>query len=103
MLLRRGGGKHRCRNTSLLENNKQYVFPPMLFSPLAKSSLVSFDFSNFAYLMNVRKTVGFKCYFILFRSGHAFAAVGQVIYMFGGCSAENIYCTDVYALDTGIF
>ncbi|XP_050801811.1 uncharacterized protein LOC127047504 isoform X5 [Gopherus flavomarginatus] len=36
------------------------------------------------------------------RSGHAFATVGQVIYMFGGCSGENIYCTDVHALDTGL-
>nr|XP_025044885.1 rab9 effector protein with kelch motifs-like [Pelodiscus sinensis] len=35
------------------------------------------------------------------RSGHTFATVGQVIYMFGGCSSENIYSTDVYALDTG--
>ncbi|KYO20664.1 tip elongation aberrant protein 1-like [Alligator mississippiensis] len=37
------------------------------------------------------------------RSGHAFATVGQLIYMFGGSSSENAYCTDVYALDTGIF
>ncbi|XP_074923621.1 kelch domain-containing protein 3-like isoform X3 [Chelonoidis abingdonii] len=36
------------------------------------------------------------------RSGHAFATVGQVIYMFGGCSGENIYCTDVHALDTAL-
>uniref|UniRef100_A0A8C3FGJ7 Uncharacterized protein n=1 Tax=Chrysemys picta bellii TaxID=8478 RepID=A0A8C3FGJ7_CHRPI len=36
------------------------------------------------------------------RSGHAFATVGQVIYMFGGSSGENIYCTDVHALDTGL-
>ncbi|CAM4672571.1 unnamed protein product [Lepidochelys kempii] len=36
------------------------------------------------------------------RSGHAFATVGQVIYMFGGCSGENIYCTDLHALDTGL-
>ncbi|KAM7166653.1 kelch domain-containing protein 3-like isoform 2-T2 [Macrochelys suwanniensis] len=36
------------------------------------------------------------------RSGHAFATIGQVIYMFGGCSGENIYCTDVHALDTGL-
>ncbi|KAH0628191.1 hypothetical protein JD844_009042, partial [Phrynosoma platyrhinos] len=34
------------------------------------------------------------------RSGHAFAAIGEIIYMFGGCSKEDEYCTDVFALDT---
>uniref|UniRef100_A0A6J0TXA9 Uncharacterized protein isoform X2 n=1 Tax=Pogona vitticeps TaxID=103695 RepID=A0A6J0TXA9_9SAUR len=34
------------------------------------------------------------------RSGHAFATIGEVIYMFGGCSNEDEYCTDTFALDT---
>ncbi|KAJ7335613.1 hypothetical protein JRQ81_013554 [Phrynocephalus forsythii] len=34
------------------------------------------------------------------RAGHAFATIGEVIYMFGGCSNEDEYCTDVFALDT---
>nr|XP_016846465.1 PREDICTED: rab9 effector protein with kelch motifs isoform X3 [Anolis carolinensis] len=34
------------------------------------------------------------------RSGHAFASIGEIIYMFGGCSNEDDYCTDVFALDT---
>ncbi|XP_034265947.1 uncharacterized protein LOC117661356 isoform X1 [Pantherophis guttatus] len=34
------------------------------------------------------------------RSGHAFAAIGEIIYMFGGRSNEDEYYTDVYALDT---
>ncbi|XP_061466125.1 actin-fragmin kinase-like [Rhineura floridana] len=34
------------------------------------------------------------------RSGHAFATIGDIIYMFGGCSDEDEYCTDVFALDT---
>ncbi|XP_063151302.1 kelch domain-containing protein 3-like isoform X2 [Candoia aspera] len=34
------------------------------------------------------------------RSGHAFAAIGEIIYMFGGRSNENEYYTDVLALDT---
>lgn len=29
--------------------------------------------------------------------------VGEIIYMFGGCSDEGEYCTDVFALDTGVF
>ncbi|XP_063151303.1 rab9 effector protein with kelch motifs-like isoform X3 [Candoia aspera] len=33
-------------------------------------------------------------------SGHAFAAIGEIIYMFGGRSNENEYYTDVLALDT---
>ncbi|KAJ6669662.1 hypothetical protein lerEdw1_000211 [Lerista edwardsae] len=37
------------------------------------------------------------------RSGHAFATVGEKIYMFGGYSDEDEYCTDVFALDTGVF
>ncbi|XP_053159926.1 uncharacterized protein LOC128348215 isoform X2 [Hemicordylus capensis] len=34
------------------------------------------------------------------RSGQAFAAIGEIIYMFGGCSGEDEYCSDVFALDT---
>nr|XP_028605195.1 acyl-CoA-binding domain-containing protein 6-like [Podarcis muralis]XP_028605196.1 acyl-CoA-binding domain-containing protein 6-like [Podarcis muralis] len=34
------------------------------------------------------------------RSGHAFATIGEIIYMFGGCSDEDEYCTDLFALDT---
>nr|XP_056704506.1 uncharacterized protein LOC130476577 [Euleptes europaea] len=34
------------------------------------------------------------------RSGHAFFPVGEIIYMFGGCSDEGEYCTDVFTLDT---
>ncbi|XP_053312753.1 RING finger protein B-like [Spea bombifrons] len=34
------------------------------------------------------------------RTGHVFAAVGEQIYMFGGCSAKSVYYTDVYVLDT---
>lgn len=41
--------------------------------------------------------------FYVFRSGHAFATVGEKIYMFGGYSDEDEYCTDVFALDTGVF
>ncbi|XP_048360325.1 dynein alpha chain, flagellar outer arm-like [Sphaerodactylus townsendi] len=36
------------------------------------------------------------------RSGHAFIPVGKIIYMFGGCSDEGEYCTDVFTLDTVI-
>ncbi|KAM4807992.1 kelch domain-containing protein 3-like [Rhinophrynus dorsalis] len=34
------------------------------------------------------------------RMGHVFAAVGQKIYMFGGCIDECVYYTDVHMLDT---
>ncbi|KAF7250609.1 Tip elongation aberrant protein 1 [Varanus komodoensis] len=34
------------------------------------------------------------------RSGHAFATIGEIIYLFGGCPDEDEYSADVFALDT---
>ncbi|XP_069481769.1 kelch domain-containing protein 3-like [Ambystoma mexicanum] len=34
------------------------------------------------------------------RYGHAVSVVGEQMYLYGGCSEENLYCTTVYVLDT---
>lgn len=38
---------------------------------------------------------------VILRLGHAFSTVGQQIYLFGGCSADGVYYSDVHMLDTG--
>ncbi|CAH2294343.1 acyl- -binding domain-containing 6-like [Pelobates cultripes] len=34
------------------------------------------------------------------RMGHRFVAVGEHIYMFGGCTGDSVYCNDTFMLDT---
>lgn len=73
-----------------------------LFSVFSTFSLTFFYFEKPFFLnWKIQHLIQMALHF--FRSGHAFATIGEIIYMFGGRSNEDEYYTDVYALDTGAF